>query len=589
MVVLLQKKEQNINMGRFNIYSKFIKHLKKRPTLYTAGLVLAIVIIIVGILQVTTAPRNEVDWLNNSNWSRFTGAEKTEAGIKIWATERVINHSDTSTAQPDPPVNIGGSYLKVPNDFQIDMNVSGINSEVTVQFYGQVPIIYDEWRQERPSVRLQIKNDGIYVRIWDGTAPSSIDERNFKLDLKNDASINIVHKQGKLTIQANGRNLGTMPDHKIFTDGAVWFGSDAKPGTEGWTLHKLTAQSLSKDPVVLTDPLSITSTVDNPNSLRNLSKKNTRQLPIGAAISVGPLITDKQYNELALSQFSMMTPENSFKPQVIHPQKNIYLFQETDILVEAARKNKMTVHGHALVMGKANPEWMQDMPDKELKQTMIDHISTIMSRYKGKIAQWDVVNEPMSEDDIDYSATQKGIRKQMWFDALGEEYIDIAFKAARTADPTAKLYLNDFGLENDGQRWDAFLSLVKRLQSRGVPIDGVGFEAHVYHEPADTIEPAVLKQHIQTLAALGIDSRISEIDVLGDDPKFQAKQYADVLQVCLSEPTCMSYGVWGITDLYGSTTLSDRYPIMLGDSLLWDANYMPKPAFKSLQAVLSQP
>ncbi len=588
MVVLLEQQEQTIGMGRSIIYSKLVRHLKKSPVLYTAGLVLAIVII-VGILQVNTNPRKEVDWLNSLDWSHFTGAEKTEAGIKIWATERVINHSDTSAAQPNPPVNIRGSYLKVPNDFKVDMKISGIDNEATAQFYGQVPIIYDEWRQERPSIRLQMKNDGIYVRIWDGTASSSIDERNFKIDLKNNASINIVHQQDKFTIQANGRTIGAIPDHKIFADGTIWFGSDAKPGTEGWTLNKLTAQSLSKEPVRLTDAISITDTADNPNSLRNLSKKNNRQLPIGAAISVGTLLTDKQYNELALSQFSMMTPENSFNPQVIHPLKDTYLFEDTDILVEAAQNNKMIVHGHALVMPKANPEWMQDIPDNELRQVMIDHESTIMSRYKGKIAEWDVVNEPMSEDDIDYNGIQKGIRKQMWFDVMGEEYIDIAFKAARVADPTAKLYLNDFGLENDGKRWDAFLSLIIRLQARGVPIDGVGFEAHVYHEPADTIDPAVLKQHIQTLAALGIDSRISEIDVLGDDPKFQAKQYADVLQVCVSEPTCKSYGVWGITDLYGSTTLSDRYPVMLGDSLLWDVNYTPKPALKSLKAVLSQP
>lgn len=576
-------------MSKLNRYSKFIKRLhKKGPAMYATGLVLVIVSIM-GFLQITTTPHNEVDWLNSSDWSHFTGAEKTEAGVKIWATERVINHSDTSTAQPNPPVNIGGTYLRVTNDFQIDMKVSGIDNEATVQFYGQVPIIFDEWRQERPSVRLQIKKDGIYVRIWDGTSSSSIDERIFKLDLKNDASFTIDHKQDTLTIQANGRNIGTIPDHKIFANGTIWFGSDAKPGTEGWTLHELTAQSLSKEPVILMDPLSIKNTVDNPKSLKYLSQKNTRKLPIGAAISVGPLLTDKQYNELALSQFSMMTPENSFKPQVIHPQKDTYLFRETDILVEAAQNNNMIIHGHALVMGKANPEWMQDIPDNEIKQEMIKHISTIMSRYKGQIAQWDVVNEPMSEDNIDYNSIQKGIRKQMWFDVLGEEYIDISFKAAHASDPSAKLYLNDFGLEKDGERWDSFLNLVKRLRSRGVPIDGVGFEAHVYHEPADTIDPAVLKQHIQTLADLGIVSRISEIDVLGDDPVFQAKQYSDVLQVCLSEPTCMSYGIWGVTDLYGSTTLSDRYPIRLGDSLIWDTNYIQKPAFKSLQAVLSQP
>jgi endo-1,4-beta-xylanase len=284
-----------------------------------------------------------------------------------------------------------------------------------------------------------------------------------------------------------------------------------------------------------------------------------------------------------------MTPENSLKPQFVHPQKDLYLFQDSDTLVEAAQNNKMTVHGHALVMGKANPEWMQKAPNIERKQVMTDHIAAVVGHYKGKIAEWDVVNEPLSEDDIDYSPEQMGMRKQMWFDAMGEEYIDTAFRAARSADPGAKLYLNDFGIEKDGKRWDALLALILRLQSRGVPINGVGFESHVYHAPADTIDPTVLRQHIQSLAALGIVSRISEIDVLGDDPAYQATQYADVLRVCIAEPTCTSYGVWGITDLYGSTTLADRYPIRYGDSLLWDTEYTPKPVLQSLQRVLSQP
>lgn len=575
-------------MGRFIVYSKIIKHFKKNPALYTSVLALTIFVIIVAILQVTTIPRNEVDWLNNSDWSNFTGSEKTEAGLKIRATERVINHSDTSTAQPNPPVNIGGSYLKVPNDFQIDINLSGIDNEATVLFYGQVPVIYDEWRQERPSIRITANNNDVYVQIWDGTAVNSIDERKFKLNLENESSLGLVHKDGQIIIQVNDRRLGTIPDHNIFEYGTIWFGADAKLDTEGWTLKSLTAIGINKEKVELVKPLSSTTNINDPDSLRNLSDKNPRKIPIGAAVSVIPLFTDSKYNEIALSQFSMMTPENSFKPQVIHPQKDTYLFQETDLLVEAALNNKMTVHGHSLVMPKANPEWMQDVPDNELKQVMIDHITTIMSRYKGRIAQWDVVNEPMSEDDIDYNNIQKGIRKQMWFDVLGEKYIDIAYKTARASDPSAKLYLNDYGLEKDGKRWDSFLSLIKRLQSRGVPIDGVGFEAHVYHEPADTIEPNVLKQHIQTLAALGIDSRISEIDVLGDDPVFQANQYAEVLRVCIAEPTCTSYGVWGVTDLFGSTALSDRYPVILGDSLIWDKLYNPKSALESLKTVLKQ-
>lgn len=569
--------------------SKLTQSTKDNFIFYAAIFILTTFIIIFGFVQINTTRYSEVDWLNKSDWSHFAGAEKTNDGIKILPTGRVINHTDTSTAQPNPPVNIRGSYLKVPDYFRINMKLSGIDNGAIIQFYGQVPIIYDEWRQERPSIRLEAKNNGLIVRIWDGTAANSIDERVFELNLKNEASLGVVHTDGSFVISANGRNLGTIPDHKIFAEGTVWLGADAQLNTQGWMLKSLTAQSLSEEPLNVVDPLSLVSANNNSDTLRNLADKNSRRLPIGAAVSVGPLLTDKQYNEIVLSQFSMMTPENSFKPQTIHPQQNLYLFKDTDTLVEAAQKNNMIVHGHALVMGKANPEWMQKTPESERKQVMIDHITTIVSRYKGSVAQWDVVNEPMSEDAIEYKDGRPGLRKHMWLDAMGEEYIDIAYKAARAADEDAKLYLNEFGLEKDGERWDAFLGLVKRLQARGVPIDGVGFESHVYHSPADDINPDVLKQHIQILGALGIESRISEIDVLGDDPIFQAKQYADVLQACLSEPTCKSYGIWGITDLYGSTTLSDRYPIMLGDSLLWDVNFRPNPALKSLQTILAQP
>lgn len=562
--------------------------IEDRSRYITGILIIVLVVLVLFLIIPVSRARNSINWLNESDWSYFTGSRKINNGILIEPTEREINHRDTSTAQPNPPVNIRGSYLKVSGDFKVNMELSDIDTEATVQLYGQVPIIYDEWRQERPSIRLSVKSDELYVRIWDGSASNSIDERIFKIRIKDKISLGITHAKDSFIILANGRSLGVIPDHNIFSDGTVWFGADAKAGTKGWILNSLTAHGLD-GPLELVDPVSLVSADNSPNTLRKLSDKHSRKLPIGAAVSIGPLLTDKHYNNIALSQFSIITPENTFKPQFIHPKKDLYLFQDPDILVETAQNNVMLVHGHALVMGKANPEWMQKTQENERKQVMIDHISTIVSRYKGKVAQWDVVNEPLSEDDVDYSPQQKGLRKQMWFDAMGEEYIDIAFKAARAADPKAKLYLNDFGIENDGERWDALLALVKRLQARGVPIDGVGFESHVYHVPADIIDSASLKRHIQVLASLGIVSRISEIDVLGDDPTFQAKQYADVLKVCLSEPTCTSYGIWGITDLYGSTTLSDRYPVVSGDSLLWDINYTPKPALKSLQTVFDKP
>ncbi|MBI5357523.1 endo-1,4-beta-xylanase [Candidatus Saccharibacteria bacterium] len=408
-------------------YGIFKLRNTKNRLFYFGGVIIAALVCAFVLWQVVITRPVKVDWLNQSDWMHFTGAEKVENGVKISPTGRVINHRDTSTAQPNPPVNIRGSHLKVSGDFQIDMELSGANNEATVQFYGKVPVIYDEWRQERPSIRLIVKNDGLYAAIWDGTSATSMDERFYAIDIKNEASITLARSKGNFIMKAGGRNLGIMPDHNIFADNTVWFGADAKSGTEGWTLTSLTAKSSKKTPLELVSAPSLIGNRDDPNTLHNLSVKNSRKLPIGAAVSIGPLLTDNQYRNTALSQFSMITPENSFKPQVIHPREDLYLFKDSDTLVEAAEKNQMIVHGHSLVMGKANPEWMQKSPEEKRKQIMIDHVSAIVGHYKGRVAQWDVVNEPLSEDDVDYEGGLKGMRKQMWFDAMGEEYIDIAF------------------------------------------------------------------------------------------------------------------------------------------------------------------
>lgn len=555
----------------------------RSPILYSSVLFLCV---FVGVLYWSNQKRSNVDWLNTPDWSHFTGAEYKDGMLYIRPTGREINHSDTSTAQPNPPVNVRGPHLKTSGDFRITMELSDVTNGAIAQFYGQVPVIYDEWRQERGSVRIEAQEDEFTVRVWDGTAASSIDQRTYKVNLKDNVELSLVYRADDIDIEANGKILGSIPNHNIFAQGTVWFGADAKHSSNGWVLHALRAEGIGTGSVAVIPSPSLMVDNTQTDTLRSISSATSRQLPIGAAISIGPLMTDQYYRTIALSQFSLMTPENSLKPQFIHPQEDLYAFEEADSLVEAAHQNNMTVHGHALVLGKANPEWIQKTPEAEREKIMINHIRNIVGRYKGKIAQWDVVNEPMSEDGIDYSATQKGMRKHIWSDAMGEEYIDIAFNAARAADPDAKLYLNDFGLEKDGERWEAFISLLERLQAREVPVYGVGFEAHVYHAPADTIDTTILKKHIQQLASMGLNSRISEIDVLGDDPNYQAEQYSDVLKVCLSEPTCTSYGTWGITDLYGSTTLADRYPIMLGDSLLWNEHYSPKSAIESMKMVL---
>jgi endo-1,4-beta-xylanase len=307
-------------------------------------------------------------------------------------------------------------------------------------------------------------------------------------------------------------------------------------------------------------------------------------LPIGAAVANYALFSDPGYRKIVASQFNMLVPENELKAQFVHPQDGIYDFTEADSLVDFAISNNIQVHGHNLVFSEANPHWMQNAPPTDRQAIMTDHITTLVKHFGSKINEWDVVDEPLSDNDNNYLDT-RDLRKNIWNDAMGESYIDIAFKTAHAANPSAKLYVNEYGIETDGERWNEFLALLKRLQARGVPINGVGFQAHV-HEAADEINQATLQAHIKELQDMGLDSRISEMDVYGDDLSNQSKQYQEGLKACLAEPACKSFTMWGVTDRYGSTTNLHTYPLEYGNDLVWDTNLRSKPAYASLLEAL---
>jgi endo-1,4-beta-xylanase len=203
-----------------------------------------------------------------------------------------------------------------------------------------------------------------------------------------------------------------------------------------------------------------------------------------------------------------------------------------------------------------------------------------MSHYRGKIGSWDVVNEPIGEDDTT-------LHQHIWYQAMGEDYIKIAFAAAREADPQAKLFINEYGLEQEGERWNKFLSLVTRLKADGAPIDGVGLQAHVYDIENDAIDPDTLRAHIRSLAQLGLIVRISEMDVDSrGGTEVQAQQYAGVLDTCLTEVACVSWTTWGVSDAYNMWQ-DDERKLQRGQDLLWNVEYQPTKAVSRLTATLT--
>jgi endo-1,4-beta-xylanase len=201
---------------------------------------------------------------------------------------------------------------------------------------------------------------------------------------------------------------------------------------------------------------------------------------------------------------------------------------------------------------------------------MREYIDRVMRRYAGDIALWDVVNESFEDDGR--------LRNSVWYQAMGERYIDIAFRQARQSDPLATLIYNDYDVAWFGPKADAMFTMLQGLRDRGVPIDGVGFQMHVY-AAFDAFEE--LRANIRRAESMGLDVYITEFDVsMVDDntEEQQAAVYAEVLSICLEEAACRAVQTWGFTDQY--SWRRDFTPLIL------DTSYQPKPAYFALQSVL---
>src|SRR5271170_7494808 len=192
---------------------------------------------------------------------------------------------------------------------------------------------------------------------------------------------------------------------------------------------------------------------------------------LGAAIDPDAL-DERPYRDLAATQLTSVTPENAMKWESIEPLRGEYDWARADALVAFAKAHGQKVRGHTLVWHTQLPLWLIDgafSPD-ELRSLMVAHIAAEAGRYRGAIYAWDVVNEPFTDDG--------NWRNSIWREAMGPDYVAIALKAARAADPDAKLYVNDYNVESAGPKMRALYDLVASLKRNGVPIDGVGLQSH---------------------------------------------------------------------------------------------------------------
>jgi len=245
--------------------------------------------------------------------------------------------------------------------------------------------------------------------------------------------------------------------------------------------------------------VSCTSQKEKP-SLKDVYKND---FYIGTALDLNQINEkNKKEDSLIRKEFNAITAENIMKSMFTHPQKDKYDFTLSDKFVAYGEKNKMFIHGHTLIWHSQLAPWMQKIADStEMKAFMKDHITTIVSKYKGRINSWDVVNEALNEDGT--------LRKSVFLNTLGERYLVDAFKLAEKADPKVDLYYNDYNIEEPAKRAGA-IALIKMIKTEGGKVDGVGIQGHWRLESPSLEE---IEKSILEYSALGLKVAFTELDI----------------------------------------------------------------------------
>jgi len=305
----------------------------------------------------------------------------------------------------------------------------------------------------------------------------------------------------------------------------------------------------------------------------------TRRVPLGTALTWSTAQSDSSYATAALREFDSFTPENEMKMSVVEPEPGRFSFAAADAMVDFATTHGKEVHGHALVFDKQTPSWVARYLDpKHVEAAMRDYIQAVMTRYRGRVREWDVVNEP-------FDATGR-YRNTFWYQRLGPRFVELAYEFARAADPTAKLYFNEYDAERPGPKREAVLNLVRKLKQRGL-IDGVGLQMHTAlgREPSQ----AQLEDTMRRYESLGLEVQVTEMDVLArldgspatltDRLAWQAAIYSATARACETVTACKRFTVWGVSDRFSWLGI-DELPLLL------DAEYRPKPALDAVTHAL---
>jgi endo-1,4-beta-xylanase len=329
-----------------------------------------------------------------------------------------------------------------------------------------------------------------------------------------------------------------------------------------------------------------------------------RELAAGVGLRFGSALIPQDietpsYATIAGSQFSVVTPGNGMKWQIVEPTQGVYDWSQADELVNFAHANQQLIRGHTLIWHNQLPDWLTtgvangSISSTQLMALAQNHITVEVSRYRGKIWQWDVCNEFFTDSD-----PSEVDPTNWWIVNAGPEIIPNAFRWAHAADPGALLFYNDYnigGEDGTNAKSDAVYAYVQQLLADGVPIHGVGNQGHL--DTQYGWNPALLRQDLERYASLGLVVAITEADVRTfvnnatdqvptDNLALFAQpyEYSEMLKAALAVPQCISFTVWGFTDSDSwvpGTFAGEGY------AAIYDVNQQPKAAYYALQSDLA--
>ncbi|WP_375412292.1 endo-1,4-beta-xylanase [uncultured Bradyrhizobium sp.] len=320
-------------------------------------------------------------------------------------------------------------------------------------------------------------------------------------------------------------------------------------------------------------------------------------IPYGSAVRAGALESDPAYREAIVANCQMVVAEGEMKWADIRPARGEYRFEKADAIIDFARQNRLEVRGHTLAWYGGLPDWTNEISSRaEAERELVDHIKTVVSRYRGVIPSWDVVNEPL----VDFPESAASLRPSVWTRQLGPDYLSIALRTTAAVDPAARLVLNEYDVEFKGPRFaarrKALLQLLRSLRDKDVPLHGVGLQAHLFADR--DIDRDGLQAFLNELAALRLDVLITELDVVdyelpgkvSERDALVARKAGEFLQAVCDVVRPKAILTWGLSDRYTWVPIYFKRPDgMPNRPLPFDADLKRKPLFDVIEQFRRRP